>query len=241
MAKTDIDSFNFQAGRILARKYEVITRLGAGWEGEVYLVSECTTGIERAAKFFFPQRNPKNKNLLFYAKKLHKLRQCPILIHYHTQDIITFKNQPISFLVSDYVEGELLSEFLSNQPGKRLDIFQALHLLHALAKGIENIHHLGEYHGDLHTDNVMVRRYGLGFDCKLLDMYMWGAPKKTNIHDDVVDLVRLFYDILGGKKYYAKLPDQAKNICSGLKRTLILKKFRSAGQLREHLELLDWE
>ncbi len=241
MAKSDIVSFNFQAGRILARKYEVITRLGAGWEGEVYLVSECSTGIERAAKFFFPQRNPKNKNLIFYAKKLHKLRQCPILIHYHTQDIITFKNQPISFLVSDYVEGELLSEFLLNQPGKRLDTFQALHLLHALAKGIENIHHLGEYHGDLHTENVMVRRYGLGFDCKLLDMYMWGAPKTANIHDDVVDLVRLFYDIVGGKKQYAKLPSQAKDICNGLKRTLILKKFRSAGQLREHLELLDWE
>ncbi|MFV1985596.1 MAG: protein kinase [Thiohalomonadales bacterium] len=241
MPKTDIESFNFQAGRILARKYEVITRLGAGWEGEVYLVSECTTGIERAAKFFFPQRNPRNRNLVFYAKKLHKLRQCPILIHYHTQDIITFKNQPISFLVSDYVEGELLSEFLSNQPSKRLDTFQALHLLHALAKGIENIHHLGEYHGDLHTENVMVRRYGLGFDCKLLDMYMWGAPKPANIHDDVVDLVRLFYDIVGGKKFYAKLPSQAKDICNGLKRTLILKKFRSAGQLREHLEMLDWE
>ncbi len=241
MAKNDIDSFNFQAGRVLARKYEVIRLLGTGWEGEVYLVSECSTGIERAAKFFFPQRNPKNKNLLFYAKKLHKLRQCPILIHYHTQDIITFKNQPIPFLVSDYVEGGLLSEFLSKQPGKRLDTFQALHLLHALAKGIENIHHLGEYHGDLHTDNVMVRRYGLGFDCKLLDMYMWGAPKKTNIHDDVVDLVRLFYDMVGGKKHYAKLPVQAKDICNGLKRTLILKKFRSAGQLREHLELLEWD
>ncbi|MFV2059570.1 MAG: protein kinase [Gammaproteobacteria bacterium] len=241
MAKNDIDTFNFQSGRILARKYEVIRRLGTGWEGEVYLVSECSTGIERAAKFFFPQRNPKNKNLLFYAKKLHKLRQCPILIHYHTQDIITFKNQPISFLVSDYVEGGLLSEFLSRQPGKRLDTFQALHLLHALAKGIENIHHLGEYHGDLHTDNVMVRRYGLGFDCKLLDMYMWGAPKKANIHDDVVDLVRLFYDMVGGKKHYTKLPIQAKDICNGLKRTLILKKFRSAGQLREHLELLEWE
>jgi len=241
MPKTVISSFNFQAGRILARKYEVITRLGAGWEGEVYLVCECSTGIERAAKFFFPQRNPKNRNLIFYAKKLHKLRQCPILIHYHTQDIITFKNQPISFLVSDYVEGELLSEFLLNQPGKRLDLFQALHLLHALAKGIENIHHMGEYHGDLHTENVMVRRYGLGFDCKLLDMYMWGAPKKANIHDDVVDLIRLFYDIVGGKKYYAKQPSQVKYICNGLKRTLILKKFRSAGQLREHLELLDWQ
>ena len=32
------DSFDLQPGRVLARKFEVIRRLGAGWEGEVYLV-----------------------------------------------------------------------------------------------------------------------------------------------------------------------------------------------------------
>lgn len=236
-----IEGFNFQAGRILARKYEVISRLGAGWEGEVYLVSECTTGIERAAKFFFPQRNPHNRALLFYAKKLHKLRQCPILIQYHTQECITFQNEPISFLVSDYVEGELLSEFLDRQPRKRLDMFQAFHLLHALAAGMESIHHLREYHGDLHIDNVIVQRYGLGFSCKLLDIFQWTAPKLANIQNDVCDLVRIFYDVLGGQRYYAKLPLEAKAICNGLKRSLILKKFRTAGQLREHLETMQWQ
>ena len=142
MKNKEIDSFDFAPGRILAKKYEVISRLGAGWEGEVYLVRETATDIERAAKFFFPQRNPKNRNLLFYAKKLHKLRQCTILIHYLTQETILFKGQPISFLVSDYVEGELLSDFLKRQPGQRLSPFQAVHLLHALAMGIEEIHHL---------------------------------------------------------------------------------------------------
>lgn len=240
MKKTTVEKFDFHPGRVLARKYEVISRLGAGWEGEVYLVNELATDIERAAKFFYPQRNPKNRNLLFYAKKLHKLRQCNILIQYHTQEIITFKNESVSFLVSDFVEGELLSAFLKRQPGKRLDVYQALHLLHALASGMESIHHLGEYHGDLHTDNIIVTRRGIGFDCKLLDLYHWGAARKVNIHDDVVDLIRVFHETLGGKSQYAKLPKEVKAICGGLRRSLILKKFRSAGQMRDYLENFNW-
>lgn len=236
-----IHRFDFPAGRILARKYEVISHLGRGWEGEVYMVRECATGIERAAKFFFPQRNPRDRTALFYARKLHKLRHCPIVIQYHTQETISFRGRPITFLVSDFVEGELLSDFLARQPGRRLTAFQALHLLHALAAGIECIHQLGEYHGDLHADNIIIQRYGIGFDLKLVDLFHWGAPRKENIHDDVVDLVRIFYDALGGARRYAAQPRQIKAVCNGLRRTLILKKFRSAGQLREYLENLEWD
>ena len=62
---------------------------------------------------------------------------------------------PISFLVSEYVEGELLTEHLKRQTGKRLHPFQAVHLLYALAKGIECIHSVGEYHGDLHSQIIL--------------------------------------------------------------------------------------
>jgi hypothetical protein len=63
-----ITSFNFQPGRVLAKKYEVIRQLGQGWEGEVYLVREQMTNIERAAKFFYPERNLNNKAFKFYAQ-----------------------------------------------------------------------------------------------------------------------------------------------------------------------------
>ncbi|MEE9158421.1 MAG: protein kinase, partial [Gammaproteobacteria bacterium] len=150
-----IDTFGLYPGRVLARKYEVVSLLGTGWEGEVYKVRELATGIERAAKFFFPQRNPRDRTVNFYAKKLHKLRDCPILIQYHTQEQIVFHRKPLTFLVSDYVEGELLSVFLARQTGKRLPVFQGLHLLHTLASGIAMIHNQREYHGDLHTDNII--------------------------------------------------------------------------------------
>ncbi len=236
-----IDSFDLQPGRIIARKYEVINKLGAGWEGEVYKIRELSTGIARAAKLFFPERNINNKTLRFYARKLHKLRHCPILIQYHTEEAIQFKKIDIPILVSEYVEGEILSNFLKRQPGKRIHPFQGLHLLHSLAKGFVEIHGAKEYHGDLHAENVIISRYGLGFDLKLLDMVHWAAPKKDNIQDDLCDMIRIFYDSIGGAKHYAKQPQEVKAICCGLKRTLILKRFRNVVQLCQYLETMKWK
>ncbi len=240
MEKNEIRSFALEEGTRLAGKYDVVALLGRGWEGEVYLVRERGTGIERSAKLFFPQRNPQNRVLRFYAKKLHKLRSCPILIQYHTQETIQFDGRAITFLVSDYVEGELLPAFLRRQPGGRLDAFQALHLLHGLARGIESIHNQREYHGDLHAGNVIIRRRGLGFAIKLVDMYHWGPPRAANIQEDVCDLIRLFYDSVGGKARYANQPPEVKAVCCGLKRSLIQAKFRSAGELRQYLETMPW-
>lgn len=241
MAKKRIESFEFQEGRILAKKYQVEFLLGRGWEGEVYFLKELSTGIERAGKFFFPHRNPNNRALKFYAKKLHKLRHCPNLVQYHTQESIWNQGHKIHFLVSDYVEGELLSDYLERQPGKRLHPYQALHLLYALASALEKIHQAREYHGDLHTDNVIIRHVGLRFDLKIMDMFQWGPAKPENIQGDVLDLVRLFYDAIGGAKHYRSQPKAVKEICFGLKQSLILKKFKTAGKLRYYLENLEWD
>lgn len=240
MAIKNIEHFNLQPGRKLARKYEVISLLGAGWEGEVYLVRESSTGIERTAKLFFPQRNPNNKSIKFYAKKLHDLRHCPIVIHYSAQETITVQGQPVNFLISEYIEGELLSEFIKRQPGKRLTAYQGLHLLHSLASGLECVHAMGEYHGDLHMGNIIVQRFGLKFDLKLLDFYQWKAPRNENIRSDTVDMIHILYEAIGGKKHYSKQPQEIKHIINGLKQTLILKKFKTAGELKQYLELMEW-
>jgi serine/threonine protein kinase len=241
MPTSDIDSFNFHPGRIIARKYVIERLLGAGWEAEVYLVRECATGIERTAKFFFPQRNIKDKSLKFYARKLHKLRKCPIVIQYSTQDSLVYKRKSISFLVSEYVEGELLTEHLKRQRSKRLHPFQAVHLLYALAKGIECIHSVGEYHGDLHSDNIIVQNVGLGYNLKIIDMFQWVDTPGANIKSDVMDLIRIFYDALGGQKHYSKHPPEIKAICCGLKHSIALKKFNSAGKLRRYIENMQWD
>ena len=237
---SQISSFNLQPGRLIAGKYEVLSLLGSGWEGEVYRVREQNTGVDRAAKVFFPQRNKHDRATKFYARKLHKLRHCSILIQYHTQERITFHREPTTILISEYVEGELLSNFVARQRGQRLTIFEGLHLLHTLAAGIEEIHRAREYHGDLHDDNILVKRQGLSFKVKVVDMYNWGAPDAGNIRDDVCDLIRLFYDTIGGPRFYRKHPREIKDICCGLKRSLIIRKFRTAGHIRQHLENMTW-
>jgi serine/threonine protein kinase len=235
-----IDAFRLPPGRILARKYEILATLGAGWEGEVYRIRERNTGIERAAKLFFPQRNIGNKAARAYANKLHKLRDCPMLIQYHTEESIVIRKTKITVLVSELVEGELLSEFLNRQPGKRLHHFQALHLLFSLANGIEQIHKRREYHGDLHSDNIIVAGQGLSFDLKILDLIQWGTPKRQSMQDDVCDVIRIFYDALGGARFYAKQPEHVKYIIRGNRRSLILRRFPTARHLRKHLEQLRW-
>ena len=105
---------------------------------------------------------------------------------------------------------------------------------------MEYIHNIGEYHGDLHTENIIVQRYGLGFELKLLDLFQQPGPKKECIRDDVVDMVHIFHEALGGGRRYADHPTEIKAICRGLKRSLILQRFRNAGQLKTYLETMEW-
>jgi len=235
-----IKTFALKAGQILSGKYQVVSLLGSGWEGEVYKVREIDTNIERAAKIFFPYRNKKNKTLQTVARKLHKLQNCDIVFHYHTQDTFVFQGEPVIFMVSEFVAGELLFDYIKRQRGKRLSVFKAVHLLHALCVGIEEIHKQKEFHGDLHPDNVVVCRLNLTYKVKLLDLKHNSIGVRPNQKLDVTELVRLFYDMLGGQKYYSKQPDSVKQVIKGLKKNLILSCFKSVRQLREYLEEQDW-
>ncbi len=239
-AAAKIDSFDLRPGRKIAGKYVVEGLLGSGWEGEVYKVTETRTGICRTAKLFYPQRNVRDRAVKFYAKKLNRLRNSLIVIHYLHSETIRHRGVPITCLISEYVEGELLCNYVERQRGKRLRPFEALHLTYALARGLEDIHRVKEYHGDLHAANVLVRRQGILFDIKLVDFYHWGAPTAAHIRDDVADLIRLLYDGVGGRKHYASQPPEIKEICRGLRRDLIAREFPTARHLREHLETFTW-
>jgi hypothetical protein len=236
----EIESFDLVPGRVLAGKYVVDRRLGGGWEGEVYKVTERRTGVQRAAKLFKPRANEQDRAVKRYAQKLERLRDCSILIQYHSFETIRFRKMPITCLISDYVGGEPLCDFLARQPGKRLPSFDALHLVYALAHGVEELHLRHEYHGDLHDENVLVTRRGVFFDLKVVDFYHWGRPTAAHFRDDVADIVRLLYDAVGGRKQYSKQPEEIKNICRGLRRDLIGQSFPTAWHLREYLETFPW-
>ncbi|MBB71327.1 MAG: serine/threonine protein kinase [Legionellales bacterium] len=233
--------FELPPGRLLGRHYRVIEFLGHGWEGEVYKVEETATGIIRAAKLFYKNRYEfKQRTPISYAKKLYKLRACPIVIQYHHQDIVSVKGETIDFLVSDLADGEVLSDYIAEQPQRRIQPFEALHLFYAIVQGVEHIHFLGEYHGDIHADNIMVQRKGLHFDVKLIDLRHLGRPSRQQIQHDVYDLIALFYQMIGGLKYYHRMPENIKAIILGRKQSLINKHFKMAGHLRLFMENLEW-
>src|SRR5687768_155044 len=235
-----VKRFDFPPGRIVAGKYQVERPLGSGWEGEVYVIVERATGIRRAAKFYYPHRDPMGKSAIAYARKLDALRHCPILMQYHHQETTYVKRRKVIVVVSELVEGQKLSEFLAKQEERRLSTFEALHVLHSLAKGIAPIHARGEYHGDIHDDNIMIRRQGINFEVKLLDFFDLGKPTRAKIHKDVLNLVQVFHILVGGRESYSMQPRVVKDVIRGLKDSLILERFQTAGDIQRHLETVEW-
>jgi len=233
--------FDLESGRTIAGKYVIDRPLGSGWEGEVYVITERSTGIKRAAKFYYPHRDPTGKAAIAYARKLDALRHCPILMQYHHQEIVSVRRKKVMVVISELVEGQKLSEFLVSQPRHRLSTFEALHVLHTLVKGITPIHARGEYHGDIHDDNIMIRRVGIDFEVKLLDFFDLGRPTRSKIHKDVLNLIQVFHTLVGGRDNYAQQPRVVKDVIRGLKDSLILQRFDSAGDIQRHLETLSWD
>ena len=228
--------FALQPGQSFGGKYTVEAFLGGGIEGEVYKVLETRTKIRRAAKLFYPTHNRRDHMARAYARKLENLRHCPLVIQYHNAETLILNDIEVTCLLSDYVDGVLLSQYVENQPGKRLHPFEAAHIIYTIVRGLEQIHGAGEYHGDLHDDNILIKPCGVFFDIKILDFYHWGSSARTHQRHDMVDAVRVLYSMLGGPRHYAKVPQGLKAICLGMRRDLILKRFPTATRLRQYLE-----
>lgn len=235
-----IKTFNFEQGRILNGKYKVLGKLGEGWEGQVYSIQEVSTGIIRAAKFFYPERNSKNKTIVGYAKKLNTLNDSNIVIKYITQEKMVYRGFDVSYLVSEYTDAYSLESYINSQPKCQLPLFEALHILYEIAKGVEHIHLKGEFHGDIHSGNILVRRTGLGFQVRLIDLFLWKGSKREFQKSDISDLVLVFGEMLGGPQKYKTMPDVAKKIICGRKSNLILKKFPRISSLKGYLENIEW-
>ena len=163
------------------------------------------------------------------------------MVQYLHRDVARIKREVVEFMVSDLADGEMLSAYLQRQKNKRLAPFEALHFMRALARGVEPIHLLSEYHGDIHSDNIMVSRRGLGFDIRLLDFFDLGRPTRKRIQEDVYDMIGILVEVIGGAKAYSAVGPEIRQIVLGRKRSLISRSYRTAGQLRLALDNLEWD
>lgn len=119
---------------------------------------------------------------------------------------------------------------------KRVRPFVAMTILHRLSLGLEDIHDRGQYHADVHTENILIRQTGIDFELKLIDFYDWGRPSRAKQQNDILQAVRVLYDMIGGAAAYREMPAEVREICCGLRHDLILRRYPTIASLRVHLE-----
>jgi len=233
-------TFRLQPGDRLTWKYEIVERLGAGSEGEVYKIRECATGLTRAAKLYFPGKTANPKRIARYARKLDALKDCDIVVKYYHAEEAPIGETFVRCLISEYFAGALLEDFLKAYRGKRMPAFEAINLIYNLVLGVAEIHARGQFHGDLHAGNIFVERRGVFFQLRTIDLHDWGRSPAEERRADVLAITRLLYDLVGGRAHYHRQPQAVKEICLGQRSDLILKKFPTVFHLRAHLETFEW-
>lgn len=228
--------FNLQPGRRIGNSYAVESFLGGGVEGEVYRVRDRATGILRAAKLYDPARDPRRRHAADMARKLESLRACPVVLQYFHLEEITVRGEKVHALISELCPGEPLQRWVERHRGQRVSPFVALTVLHGLARGLEDVHAAGEYHSDVHTENILIAPRGIAFDLKLIDFYAWGKPTRAKMQQDVLGAIGVLHDLLGGSRRPKALPPEVTYVLAGRRTDRILERFPTAAALRYHLE-----
>ena len=231
-----MQSFDLPVGRTIGQSYRVEQHLGGGTEGEVYRIRDQSTGIQRAAKLYFPHRDPNQRLTAQHARKLNQLRDCRLVLQYlHTQEVRIDGYRTMA-MISELCEGEPLQRWIDRHRSSRVSDFVALTVLHHLVCGLEQIHAAGQYHSDVHTENILIESSGVQFKLKLIDFYEWGKPTRHKMQQDILGAARVLYDMLGGRAYYSKALPESKYVCAGLRSDRILERFPTATRLRHYLE-----
>ena len=140
-------------GSILADRYEIIRRLGAGGMGTVYLARHLLMDRLCALKVLPPGQHRDPEALKRFTREAQNASR---IIHPHVCTVYDFgtTDDGVAYLAMEYLEGRTLGAILAGQP--RLPLDRAIRLTRAIAGGLDAAHELGIVHRDLKPDNVMV-------------------------------------------------------------------------------------
>lgn len=155
--------------------YEVLSPLGAGGMGEVYLAKDTRLDRTVAIKVL-PEHLAQNPDLRQRFER--EARAVSSLNHPHICVLHDIGHQDgIDYLVLEYVEGESLADRLAKGP---LPLDQALRLAIEIADALDKAHRHGVIHRDLKPGNVMLTKAG----AKLLDFGLARLEKPILTGDD---------------------------------------------------------
>ena len=163
------------AGQQISR-YRLLSRLGAGGMGEVWLAHDPTLQRKVAVKLLPPEFSADRDRVLRFEQEA---RAASALNHPH---IITVHEvgqaEGVYYLVTEHIEGQTLRERLV--PGA-LPVSVALDLIAQVAGALAAAHEAGIVHRDIKPENVMVRPDGL---VKVLDFGLAKVLKTPAVQVD---------------------------------------------------------
>ncbi len=131
--------------------YRVLSRLGAGGMGEVFLAEDTRLGRQVALKFLTPGdgADPEaRERLIREAQAASVLRSPHVAVTY---DLV--EHGDALFIAMEYVEGELLSARIARGV---LDVPEALEIAMQVADALDDAHARGIIHRDIKSANVML-------------------------------------------------------------------------------------
>ncbi len=162
-------------GTVIAH-YRVLSRIGAGGMGEVYLARD--TKLERTVALkILPSDMAANEERM--ARFTQEAKTASALNH---PNIITIHEighaGSVMYIATEYIEGETLRQHLNQNT---LTITEALEIAIQVASALAAAHEAGVVHRDIKPENLMLRRDGF---LKVLD---FGVAKLTDISDGSID------------------------------------------------------
>jgi len=158
---------NIAPGAQLAH-YRIISMLGAGGMGEVYLAEDLHLRRKVALKMLAPELTRDERGLRRFE---HEARAVSALNHPNILTIYEFgQANGTHFIASEFIEGVTLGESLSHC---RPELSTAVDIAIQIASALAAAHACGIVHRDIKPDNVIVRTDGI---VKVLD---FGIAKLT--------------------------------------------------------------
>ena len=134
-------------------KYKILSPLGSGGFGAVYLARDTWINKEVAIKV------PHRQNLNF-SELLREPRLLAALDHPNIVSITTAeKQESVFFIVMEYVPGETLENIIAT--GGALDVPRTLDYACQICEAVDHAHRQGVIHRDLRPPNVLVSESGI--------------------------------------------------------------------------------
>ena len=134
-------------------KYRILSTLGSGGFGSVYLAED--TWIDKKVALKVP-----HKQNLDFSEMLKEPRLLASMSHPNIVTVLTAEKQEnVFFIVMEYVAGETLEEIVMREGP--LDVNRALDFTCQMCNAVDHAHRVGILHRDLRPGNMLVSDTGL--------------------------------------------------------------------------------